>query len=140
MLQYLERAAKNILSNDGRTLSTAVWDSNFAAEQAIKCYLNQSLSAKVPNQHDVQKLATLDTAATILQEVNYALEAMPSGKDALRYRYCELPTPPLSLVMKFYRATLVICRHFLNAYPRDIRFNNARFQLKFPPMPGRNGG
>ena len=140
MLQYLERAAQDILSNEASALSTAVWDANFAAEQAIKCYLNQSLSAKVPTLHDVRELAKLATAAARPQEVDDALKAMPSGTEAVRYRYSELPTPPLSLVMKFYRATLVICRHFLNAHPRNIRIDNARFRLRFPPMPGKSGG
>lgn len=140
VLQYLEQVAQNILSNEGPALSTAVWDANFAAEQAIKCYLNQSLKTKVPTLHDVQRLAALASVAAIPQEVEEALKAMPSGKDAVRYRYNEFPAPSLSLMMDFYRAALVICRFFLNAHPRDIRFDNARFQLRFPPMPGTSGG
>lgn len=135
VLQYLERAAQNILSNEGRALSTAVWDANFAAEQAIKCYLTQSLSTKVPMLHDVRKLAALAIAAPIPPKVEDALKAMPSGRDAVRYRYNELSMPSLSLAMQFYRATLVICRYFLNAHPRKFRFNNTRIKMRFPPMP-----
>ena len=138
VLQYLEHTAECILINKKSALSTAVWNANFAAEQAIKCYLNQSLSTKVPSLHDVQKLAALATVVAIPQEVDDALKAMPSGKDAVCYRYNELPAPSISLVMNFYRATLVICQYFLNVHPRDIRFDNVSFQMRFPPMPETN--
>lgn len=135
VLQYLERAAQNILSNERRNLSTAVWDANFAAEQAVKCYLHQAQSVEVPNKHDVRKLAMLAAAEHTPQGVTVALEKMPSGADAIGYRYGEISTPSLSMVLSIYRAALVICRYYLNAYPRSIRLDNARFQLKFPPMP-----
>ena len=141
VLPHLGSAAQNILMNAEGSFSTSIWEANFAAENALKCYLHQA-KCNVPKAHDVRALAKPLGTHPHPQEIAEALAAMPSGAEAVGYRYGERATPSITLAINIYRSALVLCSHFVNAHPRQYRLNNASFQIKFPPMPAlssRNG-
>jgi len=137
VLPLLQSAAQSILQPDRRGFSTAIWEANFAAENAIKCYLRQaSTTLKVPTVHDVSQLDLLATGLHHPSELDVAISVMPSGINAVKYRYGELGDVPLTYAMKVYQASLVICRHYANAIPpKRFKFENARIKMKVPPMP-----
>lgn len=136
VLPYLKSAAQSILQPDRRGFSTAIWEANFAAENAIKCHLQQTRTPKIPNVHDVRQLALLAVGLHRPSELDVAISVMPSGTDAVKYRYGELGDVSLTYAMKGYQASLVICRHYANAIPpKRFKFENARIKMKVPPMP-----
>ena len=141
ILPHLEAAARHIARQDPLSSSSAIWDANFAAEQAMKCYLLQSTSINVPNTHDVRSLHLLAIWPTppSLSLID-AIDSMPSGTNAVKYRYSELPAPPLSMAMRVYAASQTICRHYTLSLPRKYKFENARFKMQAPPMPERADG
>ena len=136
VLPYLKSAAQSILQPDRRGFSTAIWEANFAAENAIKCHLQQTRTPKIPNVHDVRQLDLLAVGLHRPSELDVAISVMPSGTDAVKYRYGELGDVSLTYAMKGYQASLVICRHYANAIPpKRFKFENARIKMKVPPMP-----
>ncbi len=118
VLPHLESTAKLIAKHDPLALSSAIWEANFAAEQAVKSYLTQVKSPKAPKTHDIKilhQLAIWDTPHP--QSLIDSIALMPSGADAVRYRYYELTSPTLSRVMELYEASQIICRHYVEALP-----------------------
>lgn len=140
VLPYLQSSAQSILQPDRRSVSTAIWEANFAAENAIKCHLLQARAPKVPNVHDVRRLDSLSAGLYRPSELVVAISVMPSGTNAVQHRYGELGDVPLTYAMKVYQASLVICRHYANAIPPEIEFANARFRMKVPPIPPKTSG
>ena len=135
VLPYLQSAAQSILQPDRRGFSTAIWEANFAAENAIKCHLQRTRTPKIPNVHDVRNLDLLAAGLYHPSELDVAISMMPSGIDTVKYRYGEMGDVPLTYVMKVYQASLVICKHYANAIPpKRFRFENTRFRMKVPPM------
>jgi hypothetical protein len=134
VLPHLKSAARWILQGDGRALSTSVWESNFAAENAVKCCLYQTGHPRVPNLHDVRRLARIYSSSMPDPEVDAALAIMPTGAEAVQYRYAELGPLSVDVAMLFYQASLVICRHFANAVPpKKFKLENASFKMQGPP-------
>jgi len=141
ILPYLEAAARQIARQDPLSSSSAMWDANFAAEQAMKCYLLQSTSTNVPSTHDVRSLHSLAVWVTPpSSSLVDAIDSMPSGTNAVKYRYSELPAPSLSMAMRVYAASQTICQHYTLSLPRKLKLENARFKMKAPPMPERADG
>lgn len=136
VLPHLQSAAQSILQPDWRGFSTAIWEANFAAENAIKCYLRQvNTTLSVPTVHDVSQLDLLAKDLHHPSELDVAISVMPSGKNAVKYRYGELGEVSLIDAMKIYQASLVICRYYANAIPpKRFKFENARVRMKVPPM------
>lgn len=138
VLPHLESTARLIAKHDPLALSSAIWDANFAAEQAIKCYLLQDMATSVPNTHDVKALHNLARWNSPLPKpLLDSIDLMPSGSDAVRHRYSELGTPSLFAVFDLYAASQTICRHYVQALPRKFLLENARFKMQAPPMPKR---
>lgn len=136
VLPYLESAAKLIAKYDSIALSSAIWEVNFAAEQAIKSHLLQKKSVKIPNTHDIKTLHNLVTWNTSpSQSLIDSIALMPSGENAIRYRYSELENPSVFKVMTLYKASQTICRHYVQILPRSIKLDNAGFKMQSPPMP-----
>lgn len=141
VLPHLQSSAQSILQPDRRGLSTAIWEANFAAENAIKCYLRQVDAPKVPNSHDVQELDSLIRGVHRPPELDIAVSGMPSGNHAVKYRYGAIGNVRLSDAMRVYQGSLVICAHYANAVPpKKFRLDNARFQMRVPPMPPKKPG
>ncbi len=138
VLPHLESTARLIVKHDALSLSSAIWDANFAAEQIIKCFLLQDGTIKVPASHDVKDLHNLAKwSAHPPQPLLDSIALMPSGRDAVRYRYSEMGRPSLSTVIGLYEASQTICRYYALALPRKFRLENARFRMRAPPMPER---
>ena len=136
VLPYLQSAAQSILQPNRQGLSTAIWEANFAAENAIKCHLRHARALKVPNVHDIRQLDSSAVGWPRPPELDVAVSVMPSGINVIQHRYGELGEVPLSHAMEVYQASLIICKHYANAIaPKKFRLENARFQMRAPPMP-----
>ena len=139
VLPHLESSAWRIAKHDHLAFSSAIWDANFAAEQAIKCYLLQDRSIKIPKLHDVKKLHTFaNWSNPPPQDLLDSIGLMPSGTEAVRYRYTEMGKHSLSAVIELYAASQSICSHYAQALPGKFKFENANFKMKAPPMPKRD--
>ncbi|MGO4393409.1 hypothetical protein AB4Z46_18805 [Variovorax sp. M-6] len=138
VLPHLQAAAQNILQPNRNGFSSAIWEANFATENAIKCHLLLAGVSKVPSVHDVRQLDSLAADSHRSAELEVAVSVMPSGKDAVKHRYGELGDAPMSHAMEAYRASLVVCRHYANAIPPKMRLENARLKMKVPPMPPKS--
>ena len=115
-----------------------MWEANFAAEQSIKSYLLQDQKATVPNTHDIEALHNLAIwEVPPPQALLDAIKLMPSGRDAVRYRYSEMTSPSLFTVIQRYEASQTICRHYTQILPRKFKLENAGFKMQAPPMPKR---
>jgi hypothetical protein len=134
VLPHLKSAARWIIQGDARALSTSIWESNFAAENAVKCCLYQTGFRQVPNLHDVRRLARLYAGPALAPEVEGALAILPTGADAVKFRYGELCAPSVDVAMLSYQASLVVCRHFVNAVQqKSFKLENARLKMRAPP-------
>ena len=138
VLPHLESTARLIAKHDHLAFSSAIWDANFAAEQCVKCYLLQDETAVIPNTHDIKTLHTLAKwSSPPPRNLLDSIDLMPSGRQAVRYRYSEMGKPSLSAVFELYAASQTICRHYAQALPRKFKLENAGFKMKAPPMPKR---
>lgn len=135
ILPHLEKSAIDLIAQEPRNRSTAVWEAVFAAEQAIKCLLRQHKTISTPNIHDVAELHALRPFTDGDENLAAAVALMPSGRNAVKHRYTELPSPTVSLAMQVYRASQVICREYALRLPRKIVMKNASIHLRVPPMP-----
>ena len=138
VLPYLEAAAQSIVRFENGGFSNAIWEANFAAENVLKLHLLKAGVQKIPNIHDVRVLDSLVLEPYRAEELRQSIGDMPTGKEAVQYRYGEIGDVSLHDAMKVYRASLSICRHYANAVPPQ-RFNleNARLKMKKPPMPAK---
>jgi hypothetical protein len=136
ILPHLEAGARGFLSNTEATASIAIWDLFLATEKAIKFYLRQQ-GQQPPNTHDLHDLNSRSDVGSgpILQPSELA--ALPSYRDAIKYRYGELPSPSVQDALQIYLETLNIVVKYTGALKRRFIMNNARFKLKAPPWNNR---
>ena len=129
--QHLENAVQSILTNRDPDISSGLWDIHLAVEKALKGYLKQ-LSGNFPNIHDLRKLR--EKIKEFDSDIDLSIiDQLPSGGDAIKYRYGELISSSKSAYSTYsYALKLIEC--LTSKYKKGIHMNgDASFKLKMAP-------
>ncbi len=125
----------DIINNFHRGLTNSIWELNLAVEKAIKINLI-SKKAKFDYTHDVNKLYK------IFLEMNkgvndITITFLPSGKDAVKYRYAELIEKDLFNINLMYFESLEIINIALENIDKKIKAKNPKFLIRNPFYTGK---
>ncbi len=132
VVPQLEKGARDLVRAEPHSLSSAMWELNFAGEKSIKAFLAQQGIA-FGNIHDVHRLHDIAVDHSGIHECDSAASCFPSGQEAVKHRYAELPTPTPAKVFSIYRAALRIASHYSHRLDRKFSLNNAVFHFRRPP-------
>lgn len=133
MLRSLEKGAADISSQDQARLSSAVWELNYAAEQAIKAFLWQK-SRPVPKSHTVADLVSLAEKRGLPLVPRTWKGRFPEAGDAVRYRYGELGIPHIFAVAELYRVTLLTVLHAASNLARGVHIGGSGAVIYIKPL------
>lgn len=134
MFAHADQSAQLLRTNTSASRKLAVWELNFLCENVLKYRLKQ-LNLSVPKEHDLRKLSAEWPAFDLAKLSAEALAKMPSGKDAVKFRYGEGEVS-LTRALEVYGAALQIFDEASAALDRQVSMANAEFLLKKPPWMG----
>jgi len=117
----------------------AIWDWHMAAEKALKVYLHQRGSPP-PNTHQLVTLYDLAVAASFEGIDRSAVERLPSGKEAVDYRYGQgAHHGPVDLA-QLYKQYLHVCSAVGTRLERNLSVRgDTRFLIRVLPWARRSG-
>ena len=134
--QYTASAAKHFSDNTPQGAQMAIWEMHFALEQSFKLWLNQKGLGPFTT-HDLMELNQQTIAPLSYALVdNLILEKLPSGTEAIDFRYAKLPAPSLERQKNIYHLGLHCIKTITDNLERDLRFFDAGILLKQPPWHG----
>lgn len=131
--QYIASAAKHFADNKPQSVEMAIWEMHFAFEQSFKLWLSQKGLGSYTT-HDLTELN--DETASLLGHPlvqESTLEKLPSGTDAINFRYAKLPAPSLERQHNIYRIGLQCIKTVTDHLERELHVFDAGILLKQPP-------
>lgn len=131
--QYTAAAAKHFSDNKPQSAQMAIWEMHFALEQAFKLWLSQKGLGPFTT-HDLMDLN--DETARFLGHAlveESTLGKLPSGTDAIKFRYAKLPAPSLERQNNNYRLGLRCIKTITDNLERELHVFDAGILLKQPP-------
>lgn len=128
----LRNAAQQIRTNSAHSLALAMWEINYALENAMKALIDQAGGA-FPRVHDLEALLREAAAVGIRPFPKSALAFMPTSKEVIKHRYGEPVAGGLPEVLRAYRLGLDRLVRIGALMERTIRTEHARVLLQRPP-------
>ena len=129
---HLINAARDILQLDTNGVTYAYWELHLAVEKSIKVFLIQHGTTN-PRNHDLLQLFELAEKEHGLEVNKESIGALPTGKEAIQYRYAELPGTTTDYAVRIYNAVLDLVTTTTHALQRKITMDNASFLIQRPP-------
>lgn len=129
---HIDSAVQYILSGKPEQVSVGFWEMNLSIEKLMKLFLSQkgTVPPKTHNLTALRKLADQFSASAVLES---DFRTLPSGSEAISYRYGEATNVTVSKAIDTYFSVLRIAAFYSAALDRRIIMNNARFLLQKPP-------
>ena len=134
---HMAAAARYFADNSEQSAQLAIWEIHFAAEKAFKLWLEQQGLGTFMS-HDLIELNSETAVAGSRGLVDPKILArLPSGTEAIRFRYAKLQAPSKNRQREIYDLTLEVIEKVTKQLKRKYHFNqNFSVQLKQPPWRG----
>lgn len=131
-LLALRNAAGHIQKNTPHSLALALWEINYALENALKALIDQA-GAKFSYVHDLRVLLEEAARAGRRPFPKSALAFMPSAKRVMKHRYGKSVPGGRAEVVRAYGLALDRLVRIGARLDRDLQLEHASFLLKRPP-------
>lgn len=129
---HIDNAIRGFCEGGAAGKQLAIWELHLAVEKAMKVFILRQGSAP-PNTHNLVILERLAAENGLATFSTHLLSLLPSATDAVRYRYGELPTPPVLTFCQWYVAALEVVDHCVNALPRGFFSRHASLIIQALP-------
>ena len=119
---------------DGREAAKqlAIWDLHLAVEKTLKVFLLHK-GVSPPNIHDLADLEVRAREWSLLTPLEDLVSALPTGRDAVKYRYGELPVPAVGTFYEWYETALEVIDHLVNQLARGFFADHASITIQALP-------
>lgn len=131
-LLALRNSAAHIQKNTPHSLALALWEINYALENALKALIDQA-GAKFSYVHDLRVLLEEAARAGRRPFPKSALAFMPSAKRVMKQRYGKSVPGGRAEVVRAYRLALDRLVRIGARLDRELQLEHASFLLKRPP-------
>jgi hypothetical protein len=129
ILPHIERAASDLCK---RQISSACWEGNQSAENALKALCRQRYNKHLYT-HDLQSLYHATHLPHQLLEDSF-FSSIPNGREITNIRAGEGRIPDMTTAYTLYRKYLRLSAIAVDAMERSLSIRNASFHLQKPPF------
>lgn len=130
---HISSAASLFSKNTAHDAQLAIWEMFLGIEKSLKLWLAQK-GIPFEEDHDLRALSQKIDQASIEPLLSVTeIDKLPSGVEAVKYRYAELPAPSNERQRQIYKLGLRCIQHISNALERKYQFFDAGFKITQPP-------